>query len=381
MNTVGIVCEYNPLHLGHVRQMETIRRRLGSDTAIVCAMSGNYVQRGHPALLDKSIRAEAAVHCGADLVVELPVTVSLSSAEGFARQGVEILSALCDTLCFGAETPDPEILSQAAQAFLSPAFSQQLRSELDTGKSFPAARQRALEAMGLPALTGPNDLLAVEYCKAISSRNLSLKTLPILRQGDYHSQAPDSENPSATALRQLFCSRRDWRPYVPEEAASLFAQASLHTLEAGQRGILARLRSMTEDDFAQLPYGNEGLWRKLMRQCRQAGSLEELLTSVKSKRYTRSRLDRMVMCAYLGISQEMLEAPAPYARVLAFNDRGRAILKNGKARFLFLNAGEPSEHSYQALEYRAGDLYGLFQVEGLGPAGIEKRRRVCYVQA
>ena len=104
LKTVGIICEYNPFHLGHQKQIDRIRQEFGPDTAVVCAMSGNFVQRGHPALVDKSIRAEAALQCGADLVLELPVTVSLSSAEGFAEGGVRILSRACDTLCFGAES-------------------------------------------------------------------------------------------------------------------------------------------------------------------------------------------------------------------------------------------------------------------------------------
>ena len=130
-------------------------------------MSGNYVQQGAPAIVDKSLRAQAAITCGADLVLELPVTTSLSSAEGFAAGGVRILSRMCDTLCFGAETAEADLLLNTAQALLGDAFPPLLRKELDTGKSFPAARQAALEALGLPVLSQPNDILAVEYCKAI----------------------------------------------------------------------------------------------------------------------------------------------------------------------------------------------------------------------
>ena len=166
---VGIICEYNPFHLGHRKQIVRIREDFGADTGVVCAMSGNFVQRGHPAIFDKTRRAEAAVRSGADLVVELPVPVALSSAEGFAAGGVSLLSRLCDGLCFGAETPDSEELLTAAQALLSEDFPPRLREQLATGKSFPAARQGALEAMGLSGslLESPNNILAVEYCKAI----------------------------------------------------------------------------------------------------------------------------------------------------------------------------------------------------------------------
>ena len=149
MKTVGIVAEYNPFHAGHRKQFDRVKAEFGGETAIVCAMSGNYVQRGAPAVMDKTLRAKAAVACGADLVVELPTTVSLSSAEGFAAGGVGILSKLCDTLCFGAETGEAELLMETARALLSEDFSPLLRRELDGGKSFPAARADALAQMGL----------------------------------------------------------------------------------------------------------------------------------------------------------------------------------------------------------------------------------------
>ena len=146
-------------------------------------MSGNYVQRGHPAIFDKTLRAEAALRCGADLVVELPVTTALSSAEGFASGSVAVLSKLCGGLCFGAETANSDLLQTTAQALLSEEFPPLLRRELDRGCSFPAARQAALEAMGLSGriLETPNNILAVEYCKAILRQSSPMKPLPIFR--------------------------------------------------------------------------------------------------------------------------------------------------------------------------------------------------------
>ena len=176
MKIVGIVSEYNPFHNGHNRQLQLIRQILGEDTAIVCAMSGNFVQRGGPAIFDKTLRARAAVECGADLVLELPVQTALSSAEGFASGGVKILGQLCDTLCFGSETGESKKIMSTAEALLTPAFSSHLRTHLDAGLSFPAARQKTLEDMGFDGalLENPNDILAVEYCKAILCHGLSM---------------------------------------------------------------------------------------------------------------------------------------------------------------------------------------------------------------
>ena len=380
MQSVGIICEYNPLHLGHQKQFSQIREFLGADTAIVCLMSGNFVQRGHPAIVDKSLRAKAAILCGADLVLELPLQACLSSAEGFAARGVEILSALCQQLCFGTETADPALLMQTAEALLSPRFPEALSVRLRDGLSFPAARQAALEDLGLSSalLQQPNNILAVEYCKAILSQNSKMKPLPILREGNYHSSAPDRENPSATAVRSLMAQKGSWLDYVPEHAVDCFLDAPIHTLQAGESAILYRLRTMTDAEFEALPYGSEGLWRKLMHSSRQEATLEDILNAVKSKRYTRTRLDRMVMCAALQLTGEALSAPIPYVRALAFNHRGRTLLKQAKDTLCILNAGEASPNPMWQLEQRAGDLYGLFAQAGPEAPGIEARRRVYY---
>lgn len=379
MQITGIICEYNPIHAGHKKQLDTVR---AADPAggTVCLMSGNFVQRGKPAIFDKLTRAKAAVLCGADLVLELPVTASLSSAEGFAAEGVRLLSGFCDNLCFGAETGDRERLMETAQALLEPDFSGRLKEQLSLGLSFPAARQKALEGSGVSAglLAQPNDILAVEYCKAILAQGSSLKPMVIRRQGSYHDSILDAENPSATAIRQLLYHSGAWLDYVPEAARECLRDAQAHTLAAGERAVLARLRTMTDDEFEALPYGSEGLWRKLMRTARQEASLEKILTSVKSKRYTRSRLDRMVMCAFLGLTASDLSAPAPYARVLALNDRGRQILNKARASGWFPNVGEHLDHPWQATESRCGSLYGLFSTGTPEVPCVEDCYRLSY---
>jgi len=378
LSITGIICEYNPLHMGHKKQLDIIRAD-DPTGGIVCLMSGNFVQRGAPAVFDKMVRAKTAVLSGADLVLELPVTVVLRSAEGFADGGVNILSRFCDRICFGAENADEALIMGLANALLSEDFSNLLKSELDKGLSFPVARQAALECMGIDAsaLALPNNILAVEYCKAILSRGSGLKPHVIPRQGGYHDQLPDPVNPSATALRRLIKARTQWQQYVPN--AECYEGATVHSLQYGERAILARLRTMTDEEFEALPYGSEGLWRKLMHASRRENSLEAILCSVKSKRYTRTRLDRMVMCAFLGITEAMLSSPAPYVRILAFNDRGRQILNQAKHTGTFVNIGQRIDDSYQALEDRCGALYGLFAQDIPEPADAEGHRRVQYI--
>lgn len=344
-------------------------------------MSGSFVQRGAPAIFDKTLRAKAAVACGADLVLELPVTASLSSAEGFAAQGVRLLSPLCDTLCFGAENADAPALMRTAHALLDPAFPQALHTQLARGLSFPAARQAAVKEMGLndSLLVRPNNILAVEYCKAILAQSAPLTIVPVARAGDYHAAAPDAEHPSATAVRACIEQGLPWAAFVPPQAAQAFASARVHTLQAGERAILARLRTMEDAQFAALPYGSEGLWRKLMHAARRETSVEAILTAVKSKRYTRSRLNRMLLCAFLGITRSDIDAPAPYARVLAFNDTGRSLLHAVRGTGAYCNAGLDTLHPYQALERRCGDLYGLFACGEPDAPNAEAARRVAYL--
>ncbi len=376
MRITGIVCEYNPLHLGHHKQISLLRSQ--SD-AVVCLMSGNFVQRGHPAIIDKMTRAKAAVACGADLVLELPVQYALSSAEGFAAGGVQILSMLCDRICFGAENAEVDALMGISKALLSEDFPERLRQQLDKGLSFPAARAAAIADMGLDAklLETPNNILAIEYCKAILTQHSGLTPLPIHRPGSYHDLVPDAENPSASALRNLMQQGQPWQAYVPNEAVDLLDHAPLHSLKDNEKAILYRLRTMTEDEFAALPYGSEGLWRKLMHASREQNTLDEIIAATKSKRYTRTRIDRMILCAYLGLTARNLAEPAPYCRVLAFNDTGREILGKVRDSGFFVNIGTDTKHPYQAIEDRCTGLYGLFAKEPEAP-DAEGKYRVYY---
>lgn len=371
MKTAAIICEYNPLHLGHTRQFALLREALGENCRIVCLMSGNFVQRGEPAIFDKYTRAKAAVLCGADLVLELPLTAAVSSAEGFARGAVQVLDRLgcVDRLCFGSESGDSNIFMSTAEVLNSTDFSEKLRQGLKEGDSFAALRQRTLEAMGGDGslLQNPNDILAVEYCKALKNVGSRIRPLAVRREGSYHAETPDEQNPSASSLRALLPGG-DWLNYVPEAAREVFADTPPHRMEYGERAVLARLRAMTDEEFEAVPYGSEGLWRKLMAESRQAPSVAALIDGVKSRRYARARIARMVLCAFLGITEKDLSAPLPHARILAFNSSGRAILRETESMIPLLHAGQAAHDDYEKLELRADRLYPLFLPPAHSPA-------------
>ncbi|MBR4864582.1 MAG: nucleotidyltransferase family protein [Oscillospiraceae bacterium] len=373
----GVICEYNPFHLGHKKQLDVIRKD-DPDGTIVCIMSGNFVQRGAPAIIDKTHRAKAAILSGADLVLELPITSALSSAEDFAAGGVSALNGFCDRLCFGAETADVTLLQKTADCLLSEEYRTALRLHLDKGLSFPAARQEALTEIGINTdfISKPNNILAVEYCKAILSQNSSMTPYPITRHGNYHSTDADTENPSATFIRQQMANNAPWECFIPQEAAECFKDAKRHYTHNGERAILYKLRTMSDAEFEALPYGSEGLWRKLMHAARSCATLDEIIAETKSKRYTRTRLDRMIMCAYLGITKAQLESNAPYIRVLAFNQKGRKALKSAREYGNYFNIGQRIDSWYQDIEDNSGSLYGLFAEEAPENANIEQKKRI-----
>ena len=381
MQTVGVICEYNPFHLGHARQLAAIRQQLGQDAAIVCLMSGNYVQRGEPAVFDKLTRARAAVDAGADLVQELPVTCALQSAEGFAAGGVRILSQLgCGYLGFGCESGSADALLRAAKASRAPGFEAALHEAMQEGLSYAAARQRALGALDADGalLERPNDILAFEYCRAILAQKSAMQPLAVLRPGDYHAETPDEENPSATAVRKLILTGGDWRRYVPAEC--LYEGAAPHALLWGERAMLARLRGMEKADWECAAHGSEGLWSKVWKAVLSQPDYESILAASRSRRYPRTRLQRLLLCAYLGINEQALRQAPPYVRVLAFDERGQAALRQAKKQgtVCLVNAGQtPPDAAYDALERRAADLYTLFShPDALCAAGTEQNARI-----
>lgn len=375
MATAAIICEYNPFHNGHLRQLAYTRQALGTDAQIVCLMSGDYVQRGAPALYGRAARARAAVECGADLVLELPVTVALRSAEGFGAGAVEILSGLgaVDALSFGCECGDADVLFSVARALMLPEFPVRLREQLALGLPFARARERAVDELtGLGALLrAPNNILAVEYCKALLARGSAIQPLAIPRGGDYHGD-DDPAAPSATTVREKLLRGEDVSALIPPEALRCFAGQPLHDLRYGERAMLALLRAMTDDEWARVPYGSEGLWSKVMKNARREATLEGVIASSLSRRYPRTRLQRLLLLACLGIDEQTLSASPPYVRALAFDDAGRALLKKSRAdgRVRVINAGDAApDEAYGALERRASDLYGLFSAGA--PAGGE----------
>lgn len=391
MKTCGIVAEYNPFHKGHLYHIRQTRALLGEDCRIVCVMSGNFVQRGEPALFSKHTRTAAALRCGADLVLELPLPFAMAPAERFAGGAVRILDSagVVEYLSFGSESGRLNQLEEIAACLDSPAMEPLLTKALQGGCSYPAARQQAASLLlGSKAdlLKKPNNLLGVSYLRAMRRQNSALVPITISRTGARHDQnAPAAEIASASYLRQTIIGQ-NWEtavPFVPPEALPLY-QAELEsglapaTMEAANRAVLARLRAMTPAEFEALPASGGGLADRFMAAARAGGSLSEILETCKTKRYTLAHLRRLLLLAYLRVTREDWPDQIPYLRVLGLNGRGRSLLREmrKKARLPVIvkpaHAGRLEESCRRLfeLEARATDLYQLFRPRIL-PGGME----------
>lgn len=381
MDAVGVVCEFDPLHRGHER---LLRRAGESGRVLVCAMSGNFTQRGGAACVEKSARAEMAVRCGADLVVELPTPWAMATAEKFADGGVSLL-AQCGvkTLYFGSECGDTDALWATAEALLRADVHRAIRLEMDGGLPYAAARQAVLEReTGLGALLAqPNNTLAVEYLKAIRRRGLAADAVTVRREdGGHHGTA------SASHIRALLAAGQEAKAFalMPPQAADILGREMKKGLAPAdparlERAMLARLRLMNEHDFASCDSGGEGLYRRVYRAVQEGGSPGDILTRATTKRYPTARVRRMLWAVFLS-----LEAPGediPYVRILAATEAGRRLLRQMQdagvpvlTKAADVGRLGPSAEALFTREARRTDVYALACPGSPLPCGSDWRR-------
>ncbi len=372
MNVCGIVAEYNPFHLGHASHIAKTRQLMGSDCNIVCTMSGNYVQRGDFAVMNKHARAKAAVLCGADLVFELPTPYAVSSAEGFAKAAVSLLdgTGVVNCLSFGSEAGDIGCLRLIADALLSDDLRPLLQEELQSGMSFAKARQNAVSSLLGPEkaalLSSPNNILGVEYLKALTFLSSRIEPLTVARIGARHDAAgADGPVVSASYLRSLLKNGESvaLSPFMPPLSFDILREeiqkgTSPVFLENADRSIVSFLKRLLPEDYLNLPDVSEGLEKRLYSAVLRGFSFDRICELAKTKRYAHSRIRRILLSAYLGISKELSEPPPPYLRVLAFNARGQELLKQMKKR-----AGLPIVVKPAHVKTLSANAIRLFELE------------------
>ena len=391
MKISGIICEYNPFHNGHLYHIKKTREN--GATHIVAVMSGNYVQRGDVAIINKFDRAKAAVKAGVDLVIELPVAYSLSTAEVFARGSLYILNALgcVDELSFGSECGHLESLYAAVQASISCSKLPELKKKLEEGMSYPNALKELINTQyGVTVASlfdGPNNLLAIEYIKALVLLNSKIKPFTVQRKSAMHDSNTYSGNiSSASYIRQCLFEDNDYSEFIRVETMELIRNkkrkgqiASVSNLE---RIILYKLRNITEEELRDIPDIGQGLENRIIA-AKGSTSLNDLLVAIKTKRYPMARIRRILMCAIIGINKRDLAEPPPYGRILALNERGCDILSEARDKSTIPFATSLAKlaetgdvaRRYTELESRSTDIYSLAMSE-IQPSGIDYRAKI-----
>lgn len=377
--TAAVIAEFNPFHTGHALLLQKCRET-GAD-CILIVLSGNYVQRGEPAIFDRYLRTKAALQCGADVVIELPLPYALSTAERFAYGAISLFQQLGlgsgDFLVFGSESGNLKSLQNAAFASEQAEQSVLFRNLLEKGMSFVSARQKAVETL-FPEfgemLHTPNNTLGVEYLRQLSRLQCPMKAVSIQRQGaEHHSKRPKDGFASGSMLRQMLWEGRwsEASKFFPGETAGIFQKgiSQIALPERGERAVLCRLRCLEQDVLSQLPDCSEGIENRLWKASRQACTFQELCDMIKSKRYSMARVRRLIYSAFLQVDGELCREPVPYCHLLGFTKKGENLLSRWKCQAKI--PVSPSLKKLQELggncekfawtEARADDLYSLFQ--------------------
>lgn len=322
----AVICEYNPFHNGHKYMLNEMRKD-GCD-CIVAVMSGSFTQRGDVAVYSKFTRTKEALFGGADLIIELPSVWAVSSAQRFAQGGCEIIKALgcVDRVYFGSECGDINMLKKVANATLDEHVIEKLQEFMSEGDYYPIALAKAVEKVFgtgyADILSSPNNILGIEYIKALMGSGIEART--IRRTGvDHDSKTTTDTIASASKIRELISDNKDFSSYIPEKITEKNSAFS----EYGERALLMKLREMSADDLKEISDVCEGLENRICQAARKYSTIEEILTEIKTKRYTLARLRRILICALLGIKKEHTQSNVPYIRVLGFSQKGSDLLK------------------------------------------------------
>lgn len=342
---LGIIAEYNPFHNGHLLHLEKSKKICGAQYS-VCIMSGNFVQRGNTSIVNKWIRAEMALKSGVDLVLELPTVYSISSAENFAEGAIKLLNSLkiVDTVSFGSENSDINVLNRISSILQEEPkqYLELLNSELKKGLSFPKARENAIllylnDEKYLNILNQPNNTLAIEYLKALKKYKSHISPISVKREKVfYNSNCIVDEYASATAIRNMIIHEQfnDIRKVVPTSSYNLL----MDEIEKGhlvidiskfEKEILYAIRRLSADDIKNIPEVTEGLENAIKNASNSCNNLSELINIVKSKRYTQTRIQRILLYILLNITKKdmyLSRKNIPYARILGYSPQGKELI-------------------------------------------------------
>ena len=386
MKNIGIVCEFNPLHNGHERLLR-YARELGAQR-VVCVMSGNATQRGELAVLDKYTRAKAAIAAGADLVLELPFPWSSASAEYFARAAVAVLSGSCDTLLFGSECGDIELICRVATLAATDDFREEYRRRTKSGEGAAGVYFDMLREAGAPL--GSNDLLGVEYVRAIGELGADMTPVTLKREGaDYNDESIDGASyPSATAIRKMWqeLGFEDSAKHMPRAVYEIYEKAyfegEMCDIYQLSRAILMYFRLRSPEDLQSYAECEGGIANRLCSLAHECSSLEELYEKLSTKRYTDAKLRRALLFCLSEVERELLCSLPEYTTLLAADAKGRELLssqrKSGGIKVVTKPADEPAESAQTKASRRLDAIFTLAKMQP--NASGEYLKRGAYIE-
>lgn len=366
MKTAAIICEYNPFHNGHKYQIDEIKKEYG---AVVCIMSGAFVQRGDVAVFDKWTRANAALLNGADLVVELPVCYALNTAERFAHGAVSLADKMCivDALCFGSESGKIEELENAADIMLKETqdTSDKIKSLVSSGISYPQAYCEAYsEYINEAILKEPNNILAIEYIKALKLINSKIKPVTIKRKAvGHHDTKANLEFASASSVRNMIKENITYSKYVPDNVKELYSQNNFTNVNDLGNILLYILKTTPVEKIAEINDVVEGLENRLISAGNNCSTFTEVCEYVKSKRYTYAKISRILLSLILKIDKTLSFNNIEYLRVLGMNKTGMSLLSKIKEKSELTIITKPSDFknfnkSFE-LDVFSGEIFSL----------------------
>ena len=324
MEAVGIICEYNPLHNGHIYHIEQVKKLFPGHT-IILVLNGYFLERGEVSILSKENKTKLALIYGVDLVVELPFIFGSQSADIFADAAIKILGYLgCSHLVFGSESNDIEALLRVADIQNQPEYNEKVKELLKTGINYPTALSKALNIK--VDVFNPNDLLGISYIKAIKNNNLNIKPITIKRTSSYHDLEEESNIISASNIRNKIKHKEDISKYIPRKTNKLIEIISLEHLFP-----YIKYKILTDMDLSKYLTVDEGIENRLKEKIIDSHNLEELIQNIKTKRYTYNKISRMLVHILIGLPKEINKlANIEYIKILGFNKKGREYLHNLK---------------------------------------------------
>ncbi len=341
MKICGLIAEYNPFHLGHLKHIDYIKNTLGAEKIIV-VMSGNFTQRGEPAVMNKFLRAQTAIVAGADAVIELPTVFATANAEIFATGAVKLLNDLgvVDGICFGVESGSAEEYKLTAKALLneSKEYKKALKEKLDTGTSLAKAKYLALKETGgigedENLINSPNNILGLEYTKAIFKCNGKMEIYPMPREGDHNDKELKKGVTSATSIREII--KADKKSKIKKNVPPFTYRLIDEYPYAFDKMIMSKILSTTAEDMMQILDCTEGLENRIKALSKDNHTVDGLVEKVSTKRYTSTRVRRILIANLLNIKREFvlecLSTPL-YAKVLAVNNDKKEIISDISAK-------------------------------------------------